>query len=173
MTTANSVNTGLSGQSGTGNFVGNSQPTLNQAVLNGRTDGSEPGAGAIGQTLIASVAPGSAVSLTTGTAAEVTKVTLTAGNWYVTGTVGFSFDVTTTVTGIAASVRDTVTIGTGQDGGTQLINASLTTGADQALFCGEIYVQTTMSLDIHLVARASFAVSTAAAYGIIKAIRVS
>ena len=55
----------------------------------GRTNGAAPAAGTIGETLSSIITSGSAVSLTSGAAKNVTSVTLTPGYWEISGEVWY------------------------------------------------------------------------------------
>lgn len=59
--------------------------TLNQPNLVGVTNGASASAGSVGQIISASVPVGSAIALTSGTAANVTSIPVTAGDWDVWG----------------------------------------------------------------------------------------
>jgi hypothetical protein len=107
MTTNNAVNVGLSGSTGTGSFVGSTSPSLTTPNIGaatassmtfnpttsgivGTTTNNDAAAGKVGE-FISSVIPfASAVSLTTGTDANMTSISLTAGDWDVWGNVTFT-----------------------------------------------------------------------------------
>lgn len=75
--------------------------------LTGITSGTNGSAGTVGQCVTSSVASGSGVSLTSGTPANVTSISLTAGDWLVFGAVDFNIGGTTTITYIAGSANTT------------------------------------------------------------------
>lgn len=105
MTTNNAVNSGLSGTTGTGNFVGSTSPILITPTLGaasatsvtfsstsgiiGSTTNDSAASGSVGQFVSSVIASGSAVSLAPNTAADLTHISLTAGDWDVWGNVGF------------------------------------------------------------------------------------
>jgi predicted nucleic acid-binding protein len=60
-------------------------------------------AGKVGEFITSNIVVGSAVALTTGTAANVTSVSLTAGDWDVCGEVDLSTAATTNVTGVSSA----------------------------------------------------------------------
>lgn len=160
MTTINAVNTNLSGQTGTGNFVGSTSPTalsgylqapsgfkdsngnivlnntaaasaVNYVQIGNAATGNHPAisgvgsdtnvilnvlgqgtggvaihgtgtndnaaAGYVGEFISSVVAAGSAISLTTATPANVTSISLTAGNWITWGNVFFVYNVGGTI----------------------------------------------------------------------------
>jgi len=105
MTTNNAVNVGLAGSTGSGNFVGATSPTLVTPTLGaatatsltfspttsgivGTTTNDNAAAGKVGE-LISSVVNtgGGGVSLTNTTPADITSISLTAGDWDVWGNV--------------------------------------------------------------------------------------
>lgn len=78
---------------GTGALVRQNQPTVNQANLVGVTTVSNAAAGSLGEVVTASVLFASAVSLTSNVAANLTSISLTAGDWDVYGNVFCVFNV--------------------------------------------------------------------------------
>jgi hypothetical protein len=72
--------------------------------LVGRTDGSLPSTGQVGQIISSFVNSSSAVSLTAGQSTNVTSISLTAGNWLLSGTVIFNCGSATTPYGIYSSI---------------------------------------------------------------------
>jgi hypothetical protein len=105
MTIANALNTQLFGSTGTGNFVGANQPTINQPVIVGST--SAISAGNVGEIISSVIASGSAISLTTATPADITSIALTAGNWDIWGNVSFIGGTGTTFTFLAGWINST------------------------------------------------------------------
>jgi len=104
MSTNNAVNTSLSGQTGTGNFVGANSPALITPTLGaatatsltfspttggivGTTTNDNATAGDVGQFVSSVIASASPVSLTTATAKDMTSISLTAGDWDVWGNI--------------------------------------------------------------------------------------
>ena len=117
MATNNSVNSPLSGTTGTGNFVGSTSPTLVTPTLGaatatslafspttggiiGTTAADNATAGDVGEFKSSVIAIASAVSLSTNTSADITSISLTAGDWDVSGNIFFGPSVG--VTNIAA-----------------------------------------------------------------------
>lgn len=84
MTTSNSLNIGLSGSNGTGNFVGNVSPTLTSPILVGITNAGTASAGNVGE-VISSTALSNSTNLSSGTAVDITSISLTAGVWLIMG----------------------------------------------------------------------------------------
>lgn len=140
-------------------------------------------AGNIGELLSCSVVLGSAVALTNNAAADVCTFSLTPGEWDVTGVVAFSPAGTTTTTREAAGISTTTAtlpaaLGTGS--GQLEINSYQAGIATTAGFPGpmailgptRLSVASGSTTPIFLEALATFAVSTDAAYGFMRATRV-
>ena len=133
------------------------------------------GVGAIGAVTTATLATGSAVALTSPNAANVTSVTgLTPGTYDVSGTIDYKAGGATTFTVLKSGVNTTsATIGA-QDTFTNLaIAGTLAAASDLAVTTQVVRVTITATTQtIYLVAQATFAVSTLAAYGTIRATRI-
>src|SRR5260221_1941556 len=114
MATNNSVNTPLSGTTGTGNFVGANTPTLIAPVIGaatatsitfspttggivGTTTNDNTNAGNVGELLSASNLASAPITFTTGVAKTLQTITLTAGDWDVWGNI---YSSATTITSI-------------------------------------------------------------------------
>jgi hypothetical protein len=147
----------------------------------GSVSGTTPATGFIGQVLSANVPSGSAVPLTNATAANITSLLLTPGNWMVTGIVAFQ--------GIGASSQLTEI-----DAGINIASATLTTiNIDYAIFqvcppgggssinfgpatiCLATpiqYISVLSNTLYYLNAKTGISVGTAAAYGKMQAVRI-
>lgn len=130
----------------------------------------------IGDYVSSQVVQGSAVSLTSTTAANVTSITLNAGEWDVSGVVGFIPAASTSITAISASSSHT----SGTVGGTAHNNsftqAAVVPGAVAQTYpipTARVLVPAGTTQVLYLVARATFTVSTLGAFGIIQARRVA
>lgn len=148
-------------------------PGQTQGIV-GTTTNNNAQAGSVGEYIESVIASGSAVSLTTATAANVTSISLTAGDWDVWGVVYFSQGATTLVTEYDASIGSTTaTLGTSSAGtlciqpGTNsaavLVLNTLTPPAQRFSLSG--------TTTIYLVAMSVFTVSTCSAYGALRARR--
>ena len=134
----------------------------------------------LGTLVTSSVPVGSAVSLTTNTAANVTSITLTAGDWDISGVIDFNPAATTSVTNITTSVSLTSATVSGQTGGSGLgtdptmiwNQAASVPAAVMAMEVPAVRLSITQTTTVYLVAKATFTVSTMAAYGTIRANRV-
>jgi hypothetical protein len=132
-------------------------------------------AGFVGEFLSTQVTSG--VSLSTGTAANIGTLSLTAGDWDVSGTVVFTPNASTTVSSLAAGVSPTsATLPTPTQINTGLGTMSqqpqtFTTGAQAVLSGSTIRVSISATTSYYLVAQSTFATSTMTATGIIGARR--
>lgn len=139
----------------------------------GTTTNDEPVAGDVGEQITASVAQGSAVALSTGTAKNVTSITLTPGDWEVEGVVGFIPAASTSITGTAQGASATAdTLGAA---GSYLseVTAAVVPGAVPVFKqAPKQRFSVASSTVVYLVASATFTVSTLGAFGTIRARRV-
>jgi hypothetical protein len=134
----------------------------------------------LGTLVTSSVPVGSAVSLTTNTAANVTSITLTAGDWDISGVIDFNPAATTSVTNITTSVSLTSATVSGQTGGSGLgtdptmiwNQAASVPAAVMAMEVPAVRLSITATTTVYLVAKSTFTVSTMTAYGTIRANRV-
>lgn len=140
----------------------------------GVTDGSVAAAGYIGQVITSSVAIGSATGLTTATDKTITSITLTAGDWMVSGNIGFIAAATTVPTKLTASIsatNNTQAISP-NDGGFAQIQATLGTASTNVLTTSPMRINIASTTTCYLVGTATFTVSTLTAYGSISARRL-
>ncbi len=189
MATNNGVNTGLSGTTGTGNFVGSNSPTLVTPALGtpsaliitnatgdklGTTTNDNAAVGHVGEFVSSEVAQGSAVSLTTATATNITSISLTAGDWDVWGNVLFIPANTTVMSSGYGSIgASSATIGATVYRGS--LSATSFTGDGSktpSVTPGQIRISISSTTTIYLVAYSDFITSTNAAFGYIYARRV-
>ena len=191
MSTVNSVDVPLSGSTGTGNFVGTTSPTLVTPTIGaatatsvgfspttggivGTTTNDNTDAGNVGESIVSAVdTPG--ISLTNNTAADITSISLTAGDWDVWGNVVLIFGATTNCTtygmwssATSATVPD-VTLSCNISTSVAGIVPGAITG------CGNSIPPLRYSLSgtttIYLSVKAAFSISTLAAFGVIQARR--
>jgi len=150
--------------SATGNFT----PSQTNGIV-GTTTNNNANAGSVGEVISSIVLVGSAVSLSTGMPANVTSISLTAGDWDVYGNVVFNAGSGTTVTAVVVSInRTTAALGDPSLGlGQTLIElqATMTTSDQQAVNAGSARVSIASTTTVYLVAQASFGVSTMVVYG--------
>lgn len=124
-------------------------------------------AGAIGEFTSSNIPVGSAVSLTTNTAADITSLSLTAGDWEVSGNVIFAVGGGTTTTEVLGWTSSTsATVPTAPNEGQFAFSSSpagLTLGNKRYSLSG--------TTTVYLSVRGVFAVSTMTAYGYLRARR--
>jgi hypothetical protein len=136
----------------------------------GVTNASSAGAGYVGEVIESNIASGSAVTLTSGTNANVTSITLTAGDWEVSGAVNFVTTSATLSLGEGAISGTTATLTTtGQEGFAGPIQTSASTTTGCAVPARRITVSATTTY--YLVALANFSGTSCKAYGTIHAQR--
>lgn len=133
-------------------------------------------AGKIGEYISSTVATGSAVALTTNIAANVTSISLTAGDWDVSSEVYFNSPATTSFTTVLGSIS-TTTATLNQTAGFWDVKgfAAFVPGNNSGwISCGVPFVRLSLAgtTTVFLVSFATFTVSTAAAWGTIQARRV-
>lgn len=134
-------------------------------------------AGNVGELITASVIQGSATSLSNATPKTVTSISLTAGDWDVSGTVYFTLGATTVVLELAAGISNTDNSLSGTAGAyTDIRYASGTvqanTGTDMGVQSPLIQKTLSATTTIYLIAYSQFSTSTNAAWGTIRARRV-
>lgn len=128
-------------------------------------------AGCLGEFTSTLVATGAAVSLTTATAANVATLSLSAGDWDVTGAVNFnagSATQTALAAGISATTATLPTDGTECANGTQ----TTTTTAIHGIAIPRKRISIASTTSVFLVAKATFSAGTEAGWGQITARRV-
>lgn len=139
----------------------------------GIIDGSNAAASVVGEVNTSSVAIGSAVSLTSGSAGNITSITLQPGDWDLWGNIGFIASTGTIPTILTGSINTTTnTQATSPNGGAfAQISATLGTATTSVLPVGSMRVNPTVATTYYLVGTATFTVSTLTAYGAISARR--
>jgi hypothetical protein len=113
-------------------------------------------------------------SMTTVTAVACTSVSLTAGDWDVSGTVSYRPAGTTTVAALSAGINGTVANTTGNNGlfTTTVIQGGYQTGQVQQISTPIVRESLASTTTIFLVGYASFGTSTMTCDGIIRARRI-
>ena len=146
----------------------------------GTTTNDNAVTGRPGEFITSSVPVGSAVALTTATAANVTSISLTAGDWDVSGLVDHNIAATTSVTQLNASISLTSATLAPQIGGSGLGTDATCTLSYSAMApaagIGQAIPPVRLSLaattTVYLVAQDNFTLSTISAYGTIRARRM-
>ena len=137
------------------------------------TGGSAASAGAIGEVISSSIAVGSAVSLSTGVAKNITSVSLTAGDWDCGGSVITNpAGSTTTSNFIGGMSGSTNTLPTAPAGGYAASGTAAAAGLVEGITLSRTQFNSSGSQTVYLVAQATFAVSTMSGYGQISCRRV-
>jgi len=121
------------------------------------------------------------VALTTATPANITSITLTPGDWDISGVINFRPAATTSVTNITTSASLTSATLSPQAGGNGLGSdatmawnqAASVPAAVMAQEVPAVRLSITTTTTVYLVAQATFTVSTMTADGTIRANRVS
>lgn len=139
----------------------------------GTTTNDNATAGHIGEYIESVVASGSAVSLTTGTAKTVTSISLTPGDWDVSGVVSLLPAASTSVTRRSASISLTAdTLGANGAQTIQPVAAVVTGATSFSLPTPTVRVSIAVTTIVYLIGFADFTVSTMAAFGAIRARRM-
>lgn len=138
--------------------------------LKGTTTNDSAAAGKIGEFTSSLVAVGSAVSLTTATGANVTTLSLTAGDWDVEGNVNFSGTTATETAAIAGISSTSATVPTD---GSEAYSGILTTTATEkdSITLPMKRFSLAVTTMIYLVAKVTFSAGTVVGFGAITARR--
>lgn len=158
----------------TGNVLKVSGVTVSSGQYPGETTTGSATAGNVGELIQSNIAVGSAVSLTTATPANLTSISLTAGDWDVSLNAYINPAATTSVSAILASisqtsaVRDTTTGGAASD---QRFT-SVVTAAPMSILVGPLRISLSGTTTVYAVVQSNFSVSTNSTYGLLRARRV-
>lgn len=154
--------------SSTGNFT----PSQTNGIV-GTTTNNNANAGSVGETITSTVLVGSAVALSTGVTANVTSISLTAGDWDVWGSVWTNpagSTIQTLLTAATSTTSATVPTAPNNGGSTQLPYTAAT-GAAIGAPVGSMRLSLSGTTTVFLVVNVNFSASTNAAYGFIGARR--
>lgn len=141
----------------------------------GTTTNDNAAAGDIGEYVEGSLASGSATSLTTATGKTITSISLTAGDWDVSGQILFTPAATTVTNTLIAqlSLSDNgASIGLGAQSRSIFAGLVSTLGYQQSETIGRFRISLNATTTIYIVGYAEFTTSTMTAYGILSARRV-
>ena len=143
------------------------------AGIIGTTTNDNAAAGSVGEFISSSVAAGSAVSLTTLTPANVTSISLTAGDWDLSGCAFFTAGATTATTTIIGAINTTsATLPTSATNGYTIWQGATVSGNIlPSLSLWSFRLSLSGTTTVYLVAYGAFVTSTLAAYGFIGARR--
>ena len=151
-------------------------PTLPAGQQPGTPTNDSAGTGNVGEYVVSTVAIGSAVGLSNGVAANITSISLTAGDWDVwidgriTGNAATTLSSAYTSISTTTATLDGVTAGrvTYGDFYTQAVFATLPAVSNS---CGPARVSLSATTTVYFVMQAAFAVNTLSGYGSIFARR--
>lgn len=141
----------------------------------GTTTNNNAAAGEIGEHVSSAVLSGSAVALTTNVGANITSISLTAGDWDVWANARFTGGATTTVTVLGASVSlASAAVDAAADRLTQSFHNGQAPFASTNLNCnvGAVRLSLAATTTIYLVGQCSFGTSTLSGFGTLQARRV-
>src|SRR5258708_684167 len=155
------------------NDIGTSTFTIRNFYLNGNAGGNAA-AGAIGEYVSSTIAQGAAVGLTTATSANMTSISLTAGDWEVSGVIAFQFGATTSYTNLVGGVSSVSATLPAQEITFDLEQPATipTAGKDMSFVMPTTRISIASTTNIFAVAQGTFTASTLKAYGILRARRV-
>jgi len=127
--------------------------------------------GNIGEAAKANLASSSPVTLTNNTAADVVTLSLTAGDWDVSGFIVFVFGSGTTSTDITAFINTTANTKPGINTGQECGNFSTLTNATQCISTPVVQIKIGSTTTVRLGAYSLFSIAGMSAYGTIYARR--
>ena len=142
--------------------------------IKGTSTNNNAPAGYVGEYISSSVASGSAISLTSTVTANVTSISLTAGDWDVWGCIGTIPGVGTTTTYLSGSISPTSATESAADSGYAAVLQfySGTANTNQTFNLSRCRVSVASTTTIYMVATSIFAVSTQKVYGFMGARRI-
>jgi len=143
----------------------------NGLQLKGNADADSPPSGFIGERLQSYVPQGSAVSCSTNTATNVTSLNLSPGIWELSSMCCLNGSLTGSA--FASAISETsATMGT--NGLNQSSTSALPTSSiDSTLTVPSVRIETDEAKTVYLVARATYLLGSASAYGRLSAVRVA
>ena len=141
----------------------------NLGQYRGTEKNTTPPAGFIGQTIRATVAIASPVSLTTNTPTNITSISLTAGNWSVSCMLLFGGGPTGTY---ASASISTTTGAEGTAGDNMITTPTMSTTIRQGLSIPSYYLSLASTTTVYMVANIIFSGGAANGFGRISATRV-
>lgn len=159
---------------GAGNVLQVSSVTVSAGQYPGEPTTNNATAGNVGEYGEANLAPGSAVSLTSGAEFNITSISLGAGDWDVCGVVDFVAAGTTVRNLYLASLGTVSGVISNVVLNRQIVEPGNAKGAanEWYLNIGPSRFSLSATTTVYLVARADFTTSTATAYGSIRARRM-
>jgi hypothetical protein len=148
----------------TNNFI----PSQTNGIV-GTTTNNNANAGSVGE-YVSNTTSGTA--LTTGIAVNATSVSLTAGDWDVTGVANFSFGASSVVTALNVGISTTSATFSGLGTFTTFSIQQPATGQGETFSTPPVRVSLSSTTTVYVPAFANFTVSTGSVSGFIRARRV-
>jgi hypothetical protein len=140
--------------------------------LQGTNTNDSAAAGFVGEFQTATLGAGSATPMTTITPKTITSISLTAGDWDLTGFVTYVQAGGTTMTACLSSISEVDNTRDIANEGILSFGAGITGGANPTGFTPVVRKLLSATTTIYLVGRADFSVSTCSGWGTIRARRV-
>jgi hypothetical protein len=141
--------------------------------IRGTTTNDSAAAGFVGELIESEILVGSAVSQTTGTSANITSISLTAGDWDVFGNYFTNMAGGTTTTNFEAAIHTTsATLPTRPNKGAHVMMNCSGVGQNYGIPIGTKRLSLSGTTTVYLVASANFSGSTLSGYGYLGARRV-
>lgn len=168
----------ITNETGSGSLVFGTSPTLTTPNIVGTSTNDSASAGSVGEYVSSTIQQASAVSLTTSTAANITSISLTAGDWDVWGQFAFLNGATTNVIFYDGTINTTSATFANFTDPMFVTQFSFGSGGivpgAQAYTIPPLMVRYSLAstTTIYLIGYAAFTVSTCKAYGSIQARRV-
>jgi len=151
-------------------------PTITTPNVVGVSNAGNATAGSLGEYTTQTVLVGAAVALTTNVDANVTSVSLTAGDWQCTGNIAYSGTGTTSTTVQQGWISLTsATLPTIPNSGSFVSRNSAAlvgTSGLGVMLAGTLRVNVASTTSVFLSTRATFTVSTLAGYGFLGCLRI-
>lgn len=157
-----------------GGYLSGSYPNPIVGKVLGVSTNNNATVGDVGEYISSTVVSTSAVSLSSGTAANVTSIALSPGDWDVAGNTAFVAGAATTATVFAGGIGTssaTLSIAPGSGAFSQIGISVSAGGVEPCFSVGQTRLSLAGTSTAYLVAQATFAVSTMGAYGYIAARR--
>lgn len=142
--------------------------------LKGTVAGANAAAGDVGEYVESIVLSGSAITLTTATAANITSISLTAGDWDVTAVFSADGTITGTLFGVSISANSASETGTVLGSSRIQMPASWapTAASESAMVVPSFRVNVSVTTTYYMVAKCTFTAGTLLGYGRLSARRV-
>ncbi|MDP9267248.1 MAG: hypothetical protein M3P27_02850 [Acidobacteriota bacterium] len=162
------------GTTGSGAVALATSPSITTPDLIGTATNNNANAGSVGEEIKSVLTQASEITLTAGVAANVTSMSLTAGDWEVMGAVDYEFGATTSYTYLIAGISTTSATFGPQDSNFAFETAATIPTATIAQTWAVPTVRLSLSgtTTVYLVTQTGFTVSTLKTYGTLRARRV-